>query len=139
VRSEVIQQIGLFDPRYFLYYEEVDHCRAAKQAGWDVAFYPDTTVVHIGGESAKTESTVTTSGRQIEAIQIESELLYFRKNHGVAGVCAHVSLTFCADAIILLKRLLLRRSPKGLATYVNHATLVWTLFRRTAWGTRPTR
>lgn len=112
VRREVINQIGLFDPRYFLYYEEVDHCLAAKQAGWEVVFYPDTTVIHIGGESAKTESTVTTSGRQIETIQIESELLYFRKNHGIAGVWSHVLLTFCADALILLKRLLLCRSDR---------------------------
>lgn len=139
VRKEVIDQIGLFDPRYFLYYEEVDHCLAARQAGWEVAYYPDTTVVHIGGESAKTESTITTSGRQIEAIQIESELLYFRKNHGIAGVWSHVLLTFCADAIILLKRLLMRRPRTHLATYTNHVTLVWTLFKRTAWATCPTR
>jgi len=26
IRREVIDQVGLFDPRYFLYYEEVDHC-----------------------------------------------------------------------------------------------------------------
>lgn len=139
VRKEVINQVGLFDPRYFLYYEEVDHCLAAKQAGWEVVFYPDTTVIHIGGESAKTESTVTTSGRQIEAIQIESELLYFRKNHGIAGVWGHVLLTFCADALILLKRLLLHRSPTHLATYTNHSALVWVLFRRTAWATCSTR
>jgi len=139
VRREVINQIGLFDPRYFLYYEEVDHCLAAKQAGWEVVFYPDTTVIHIGGESAKTESTVTTSGRQIETIQIESELLYFRKNHGIAGVWSHVLLTFCADALILLKRLLLCRSPTHLAAHTNHSALVWTLFRRTTWATCSTR
>ena len=32
VRREVIDQVGLFDPRYFLYCEEVDHCRSG-QAG----------------------------------------------------------------------------------------------------------
>ncbi|POZ99712.1 glycosyltransferase family 2 protein, partial [Pseudomonas sp. MWU12-2312b] len=53
IRREVIDQVGLFDPRYFLYYEEVDHCKRVKQAGWKVVYYPHTTVVHIGGESAK--------------------------------------------------------------------------------------
>ncbi len=62
VRSEVVRDIGLFDPRFFLYYEEVDHCRRAKEAGWRVIFYPLTAVVHIGGESAKSTSKLTRSG-----------------------------------------------------------------------------
>jgi len=36
IRTEVIQNVGLFDPRFFLYYEEVDHCRAVRDAGWSV-------------------------------------------------------------------------------------------------------
>ena len=55
VRREVIDQVGLFDPRYFLYCEEIDHCRAVRNAGWSVIFYPFTQVVHIGGESALSE------------------------------------------------------------------------------------
>jgi N-acetylglucosaminyl-diphospho-decaprenol L-rhamnosyltransferase len=38
VRREVIDRIGLFDPRYFLYYEEIDHCRAVRKAGWKVTY-----------------------------------------------------------------------------------------------------
>lgn len=139
VRKSVIDQIGLFDPRYFLYYEEIDHCLAARKAGWEVTFFPDTTVVHIGGESAKTTGAITAGGRQIEAMQIESELLYFRKNHGIAGVWANVLLTVAADTIILLKRLLRRKSPADAGVYATHIALVWSLFRRTAWATRPTR
>lgn len=139
VRREVIRQIGLFDPRYFLYYEEVDHCRAAKQAGWEVTFFADTTVTHIGGESAKAVSEITAAGRQIEAIQIESELLYFRKNHGTAAVWVHVLLTVAGDLIVLVKRVLRRRFPAGLGARARHVALVWSLFRRTSWATRPTR
>jgi N-acetylglucosaminyl-diphospho-decaprenol L-rhamnosyltransferase len=100
VRKEVIDQAGLFDPRYFLYYEEIDHCFAAKKAGWEIVYFLRTTVVHIGGESAKSEGEITQSGHQIEALQIESELLYFRKNHGVAGVRMNVLLRRLGDAII---------------------------------------
>lgn len=139
VRKTVIDQIGLFDPRYFLYYEEIDHCLAARKAGWEVTFFADTTVVHIGGESAKTTGAITAGSRQIEAMQIESELLYFRKNHGIAGVWAQVLLSAAADVIIVLKRLLQRKSPAELGVHKKHAALVWSLFRRTAWATRPTR
>ena len=139
VRKKVIEQVGLFDPRYFLYYEEIDHCLAAKRAGWQVIFYPHTTVVHIGGESARLVGEITESGRQIESMKMESELLYFRKNHGIAGVWANVLLTTLGDAINFLKRLLKRKSPVGFSASRAHIALVWRLFNRTRWGTRPTR
>ncbi len=137
VRRKVIDEVGLFDPRYFLYYEEVDHCLAAKRAGWEVVFYPEAPVVHLGGESAKTESEITRTGRQIEAMQIESELLYFRKNHGVIGVWTHVFLSFAADVVIALKRLLKQRPHAD--SFARQDRLVWSLFKRTRWATHPTR
>lgn len=136
VRKEVIDQIGLFDPRYFLYYEEVDHCFAAKRAGWEVVFFPGTSVLHLGGESAKSDGELTPGGRQVEAFQIESELLYFRKNHGLAAVCGHVVLTVLGDGILALKRLLRGRGPRGQG---RHAAAVWSSFVRTRWAARATR
>jgi N-acetylglucosaminyl-diphospho-decaprenol L-rhamnosyltransferase len=139
VRKELIDQIGLFDPRYFLYFEEVDHCFAAKKAGWEVVFYPHTTVVHIGGESAKSEGAITQGGRQLEALQVESELLYFRKNLGLQAVLASLLLTTLADAIGVAKRLLKWRRPFGFLGAWQHTRLVWILWRRTRWATQPTR
>src|ERR1700692_376549 len=105
-RSEVIRQVGLFDPRYFLYYEEVDHCRAVRAAGWQVIYYPFTEVVHIGGESAKTDGAITRVGRQLSVLQIESERLYFRKYFGVSGVLANVAWSMLADVLSIIKRTL---------------------------------
>lgn len=139
VRKEVIDQVGLFDPRYFLYYEEVDHCLAAKRAGWQVACFPGTSVVHIGGESAKTEREITRSGRQIEALQVESELLFFRKNRGLAGVWTNVVLTVLGDAIIAAKWLLKREDAVGFGACLMHAALTCSLLWRTRWGNCPTR
>jgi N-acetylglucosaminyl-diphospho-decaprenol L-rhamnosyltransferase len=139
IRKEVIDQVGLFDPRYFLYYEEVDLCFAAKRAGWKVVYYPDTRVVHIGGESAKSDAKLTQSGRQIAALQIESELLYFRKNHGLTGVLASVWLGSLTDLILLAKHVLRGRGTAGIGSYFKHAWAVWKLFARTRWGTVATR
>jgi GT2 family glycosyltransferase len=136
---EVVERVGLFDPRYFLYCEEVDHCKRVKQAGWTVRYFADTTVVHIGGESARSDSVITESGRQISALQIESELLFFRKHHGLAGMAAALALTAIADAYLALKWVLKRRDVAGTRPYWSHAGTTWSLFRRTAWGTRPTR
>jgi len=139
VRRQVIDDVGLFDPRYFLYFEEVDHCRAAANAGWEVAFFPDTTVVHIGGESARRDATLSTSGRQIEVLQIESELLYFRKNHGLATVLGNVLLVTAADVIDALKGALRGRPAPAAVAHLRHASWQWSLLIRTSFGSRPTR
>jgi N-acetylglucosaminyl-diphospho-decaprenol L-rhamnosyltransferase len=97
VRHKVIDSVGLFDPRYFLYCEEVDHCRAVRKAGWDVVYYPFTQVVHIGGGSAGSAGPLDPTSRQIAGLQIESELLYFRKHHGLSGVLVSVLLAMLRD------------------------------------------
>ena len=139
IRRAVIDRVGLFDPRYFLYYEEVDHCRAVKAAGWKVVYFADTTVIHIGGESAKSDSALTAAGRQISVLQIESELLYFRKHHGLAGVWGIVLTGLLVDLILACKWLLRRRGFSGLAVYVKHSAAVLRGLRRTRWGTVATR
>lgn len=139
VRREVLDQVGLFDPRYFLYYEEVDHCKRVKGAGWQVVYYSDTTVVHIGGESAKTAGALSDSGRQISALQIESELLYFRKHLGQAGLLWHLCLTALGDLYLGLKDLLKGRSWRAAAFHGQHWRQTWRLCRQTRWATQPTR
>ena len=139
IRKEVIDQVGLFDPRYFLYYEEVDHCFAAKRAGWEVAYYPDTTVVHIGGESAKHEAAISSQSRQIESLQIESELLFFRKNHGVLGVITHLTLNSLADFILFLKALIKLKSPSDIFFYLKRALFAWKMYFLTRFANVPTR
>ena len=135
----VVEQVGLFDPRYFLYCEEVDHCKRVKAAGWTVRYCADTTVVHLGGESAKTVAEITESGRQISALQIESELLFFRKHHGVIGLWSAIVLTAIANAYLALKWIVKRRDVAGTQPYWRHTGTTLALFRRTGGATHPTR
>lgn len=139
VRKEVIDTVGLFDPRYFLYSEEVDFCRRVKQSGWQSTYFAHTTVVHLGGESAKSDAVLTTAGQQISALQIESEMLYYRKHHGVAGLSVFVCLSWLADIIQAAKWLLKGRSFGGLRSIGDHAAAVTSLLFRTGWGSSPTR
>lgn len=45
-RSDAFKQIGGFDERYFLYYEDVDICRTLHQSGKSIIYTPNTTVMH---------------------------------------------------------------------------------------------
>jgi N-acetylglucosaminyl-diphospho-decaprenol L-rhamnosyltransferase len=136
-RKTLVSQIGLFDPRFFLYYEEVDHCRRARQAGWRVYFYPNTQVVHIGGESAKTDETLTGAGRQIARLQVESELLYFRKHYGLWGLMASIILTACGALLALVKNAI--RPTKQRKGPREKLTLMLSLLGPTRWASQPTR
>ena len=139
IRREVIDRVGLFDPRYFLYYEEVDHCRAVRQAGWSVIYYPFTQVVHIGGESASSDAALTQLGRQISILQIESELLYFRKHYGLLGVLTAVGLMALSSAINCCKDALNRSKRWQAATDFVPTLVAFKLLVQTRFASRATR
>ena len=139
VRREVIDAVGLFDPRFFLYYEEVDHCVAVRKAGWDVIYFPEITVIHLGGESAKSDASLTDRGRQISALQTESELLFFRKHQGLGGVFVFFFLGLLADVYCALKGALRGRVRKSVRDAWHNVRLSSGVFFATRAGRRATR
>jgi GT2 family glycosyltransferase len=139
VRREVIERVGLFDPRYFLYYEEIDHCRRVRQANWSVVYYPFTQVVHRGGESAASDAPLTNAGRQISVLQLESEFLYFRKYFGVVGVVAAALLATLNDTIRASSGLLRHRDTALTFAALQHAWNVIKILFETRLASRATR
>ena len=139
VRKSVIEQVGLFDPLYFLYSEEVDHCFAVKKAGWEVTYFADASVVHIGGESAKTDHVIGQQNRQVNRLRLESELLYFRKNHGLLGMINHILLTHLADLYDLIKNLVRLKGLNSFVGTVKSSALIWQVLVQTQWATKSTR
>jgi hypothetical protein len=99
----------------------------------DRAYLPSTSVVHLGGESAKSVSPLC-AGRQISALQAESELLYMRKHFGRRGLCSHVLLVMLGDIILAAKDLLRGRGPAFAFRHFHASRLTWRLARSTAWG-----
>jgi len=84
MRPSALARTGLFDPAFFLYYEEVDLCRRLKQAGYKIWYWPDVVVVHIGGESSRQLKKLEVSSKAAQVVlwRMRSTLLYYRKHHG---------------------------------------------------------
>ena len=61
MRQSILDQIGLFDERFFLYFEETDLCRRAARAGWPTDYVVESRVAHIGSASTGMKSWVVTS------------------------------------------------------------------------------
>lgn len=51
-RSRVVAEIGLLDEAFFLYSEDADWCKRARDAGWTVASTQRGRVLHRGQRSA---------------------------------------------------------------------------------------
>jgi hypothetical protein len=95
--------------------------------------------VHVGGESAKSDNAIEQKNRQVNRLRVESELLYFRKNHGLMGVFSHIFLTHLADIYDLLKACLRLNGLAGIAANLKSYPLIWQIFCQTQCATKSTR
>lgn len=93
IRRRLMEKIGLFDERYFIWFEEVDYCKMAHDAGAVIRHYADVEITHHKG---LTFSGIATLKKQKWIRQ--SMRKYFYKHHGVVqgGV-----LTLLAPAFIV--------------------------------------
>ena len=71
-------EVGGFDEQFFLYYEDVDLCLRASQAGWGVWHVPEAVVEHQSGASFEGDVNVQ------KRIYYASQRYFFRKHHGTS-------------------------------------------------------
>ena len=79
IRRAVLEEIGLLDEGYFMYYEDADFCRAARLAGWSCWYVPESRVVHLVSQASGIESQI----KPRPAYWFEARRRYFLKNHGL--------------------------------------------------------
>ncbi len=51
VHHQALRALGTFDVRFWLWFEEVDYCKRAHDAGWKVLYTPAAQIVHHGAAS----------------------------------------------------------------------------------------
>ncbi|WP_323765902.1 glycosyltransferase family 2 protein [Marinovum sp.] len=105
LRREMLDQIGLFDETFFLYFEETDLCRRAARAGWQTDYLPQSQVMHIGSVS-----TGMKRWDRVPQYWLDSRLHYFTKNHG-AGYALLATLSHAGGALIWRLRKAVHRRP----------------------------
>jgi GT2 family glycosyltransferase len=103
VRTAMLRDIGSFDPRFFLYFEETDLCRRAVAAGWQLWAVGGAQAQHLGGASARATGSPLVHGCIAEHY-FRSRFRFFRKHHGLAVAC----LTEVAELAVLAAVALVR-------------------------------
>jgi GT2 family glycosyltransferase len=102
MRRELITQIGMLNEELF-WCEDIDYCRRARDYGYQVCLVPAARVIHIGGQSAKTNT-----GLMLEK-QYTSKITYLKK---------HTSPSELSVVLLILMVSLLMRYLKWLAISV---------------------
>lgn len=76
VRKNIFDEIGGFDEKFFLYFEEFDLCKRVKALGWKIFILPSAKVFHAWGSS-------TIQREDIKSVFLKSRFYYFRKHFGI--------------------------------------------------------
>ena len=105
IRRTALETVGVLDDRFFLMYEEVDWCKRAGNAGWDLWFWPDEHITHIGGQWTKQEPVIAYANSHVSA------MIYFAKHHPRSVWWVRLASRVGMELKILLLRLNALRKP----------------------------
>ncbi|MCK4514382.1 MAG: glycosyltransferase family 2 protein [Spirochaetaceae bacterium] len=121
IRRAVFEHIGPMDEGYFMYFEDVDLCRRARNAGYDVLNFPSARVVHLQGQSSGREERALRRQR-LPVYYYHSRSWYYRKFHGYVGLVASNVFWLLGRCISLLREVLFGKDQ----TVVSHQHLdIW--------------
>lgn len=116
VRSARFREMGGFDERFFVYYEELDYCVRAARLGYRALHLGDVTIKHVGRGTS----------RQIGGIAIfyaaRSKIIYARKHFGMFSFLLVAFTTLILEFCVRLTIAALKGNGREL---VN----TWTAFR----------
>jgi GT2 family glycosyltransferase len=124
IRPEVLRAIGGMDENYFLYFEETDFCRRARDAGYSTWYVPESRVMHIGGQST---ALAPDARERLPAYWFESRRRYFAVTFGIAHAVAIDLVAVIAHFLGSVKRVIQRRQhtavPYFIRDLVRHSVL----------------
>lgn len=87
IRREALESAGLLDEGFFMYFEDADHCRKVRAAGFGVWYEPRARVVHLRGGSSPVKK-LTRERKRRPRYFYASRARYFRNAYGGVGLLA---------------------------------------------------
>ncbi len=82
LRRRALEEIGHFDERFFMYFEDVDLCRRAWTKGWKVCYAPVSTFIHYLQRESDIRYWWLGFAHPVSRAHIASAVRYFWKYRG---------------------------------------------------------
>ncbi|MGV0983520.1 MAG: glycosyltransferase family 2 protein [Limnohabitans sp.] len=119
VRRTLFEDLGGFDERFFVYFEEVDFSYRARQAGWRSVYLADVQAFHAGGGTSN----------QVKArrlfYSLRSRLLYAAKHFSAAGAVLVLLATLLVEPLSRSALAVARRSWPALKETWQGYAMLW--------------
>jgi N-acetylglucosaminyl-diphospho-decaprenol L-rhamnosyltransferase len=119
VRDSVLKEVGGFDERFFVYFEEVDLSLRAKRAGWSTFYLATAQCFHSGGGSS----------RQVKARRLfytlQSRIFYGFKNFQTISAVTLLIATLFIEPVSRIGHAIVRGSISQVWEAVLAYLMVW--------------
>lgn len=119
MRQKILDEIGLFDETFFLYFEETDLCLRAARAGYRTDYVPASKVAHIGSAT-----TGMKTWARVPPYWYDSRWYYFSKNYGTLYAVGATLAHLLGGGLHYLRCLVTRKErrvkPGFLTTMLSH-------------------
>jgi len=79
IPRRIFMEVGGFDEKFFMYFEDNDLCRRIKRKGKKILYFPEVAIKHLGGGSFK-------DGKNKKDYYYEAQNYYFQKHCGSFSV-----------------------------------------------------
>ncbi len=82
LRREALDEVGWFDPGYFMYFEETDLCARLRRAGWQNLYTPTARVAHVS-------AAITSADPERMSVEFHrGQARFYRQHRGLSGYAA---------------------------------------------------
>jgi len=124
IRREVFDAVGLMDEGYFMYFEELDFCLAARRAGWTCWYVPESRVIHLRGQASGVTDLKQAPKRRPQ-YWFDSRRRFWLKNHGVMNTMLADGLYVVGYSLCRIRRRIQGRvdhePPKFLSDFARNS------------------
>ena len=124
IKKSLIEDIGLLDDEFFMYFEDVDYCFQASKSGWLVRHIPKVSAVHLRGGSSDVKKN-TQLKKELPKYYYQSRTRIYFKCYGWLGLFFANILWYMGRSIALLRMILGSKKMHGIK---GQARGIWTNF-----------
>lgn len=79
IRRKALEEVGYFDERFFMYFEDVDLCRRTWEANWKIHFVPKAKFIHYHQRESMIRAPWQLMTNRLTRTHIKSAVKYFLK------------------------------------------------------------